>query len=749
MSEGSSPARTLLSTLPALFLLLYTVAHGAAEVIQSRLLSVGERTWPGYSEVRYGVTPPTCDPASFALPHPAPGDPLAGVVPADPLAGVVPTPPAPPADPLAGVVPVPSAVPAPPGTNPAPPSPPSDDPLAGVVPVPSAVPSPPSLPPADPLAGVVPTAPPPGDALAGALDDGATAAGPGREAIAAAKAQCEGEHARYAELTALVTPTVDRFRSVDTTLGLFTESGRAWLRPLLVVLLLLGAITATLYDTHIRLRDPKTAWDHRLSSAAQLVVNLVAAGSAIAYQRVLDTSGMSAEHPWVPMVWAAGLLAMAAINTTTLLRPPAVDQPGSPGRALLAVPLYTNLGFWAAAWFLLGEQHPAGLAIYLDKLTDQANLYLQVGLYVWAGMLLKQTRLAEVVFDLLRPWKLPPEVLAIVVVLLAAVPTAYSGASGIFVIAAGGTIYDELRRAGARNQLALAATAMSGSLGVVLSPCLLVVIVAALNKQVTTTELFNVGGAVFMLSGALFAGVVLARREGKWKLIHVDVAQAQFLTALRALLPYILVFGGVLAVFGLALDTWLNEHSAPTVLLVVLLGLVLWERWDTARPVGHRLHAATTETTGHIGALLTLMAFSAAFGGIVERSDIMSSMPTDLGGPLPAMIILTVFLVLIGMLMDPYGAVILVSATLAHVAEANGIRALHFWMTVLVAFELGYLTPPVALNQLLTAAVIGPRADDLDLPKRPTFFDRHERYLLPITVLGSTLLVVAFGPLVF
>ena len=111
------------------------------------------------------------------------------------------------------------------------------------------------------------------------------------------------------------------------------------------------------------------------------------------------------------------------------------------------------------------------------------------------------------------------------------------------------------------------------------------------------------------------------------------------------------------------------------------------------------------------------------------------------------MLLLTAMLVVIGMVMDPYGAVILVSATIAHVAYDNGVDPLHFWMVVLVAFELGYLTPPVALNHLLTRLVVGDAADEDDVGPDGTFWARHERILLPVSVMGTALLLVAFVPL--
>ncbi|HET8729826.1 MAG TPA: hypothetical protein VFM34_01790, partial [Moraxellaceae bacterium] len=74
----------------------------------------------------------------------------------------------------------------------------------------------------------------------------------------------------------------------------------------------------------------------------------------------------------------------------------------------------------------------------------------------------------------------------------------------------------------------------------------------------------------------------------------------------------------------------------------------------------------------------------------------------------------------------------------------------HFWMMVLVAFELGYLLPPVALNQLLLRQVVGEKEIDLASEEVHNlgFYRRYERWLLPIIVLTVSLLIVAFGPLI-
>ncbi len=713
--EPSGPIRTWLSTFPALLVLLLTVVQGTSEILQSRMLALGEASWPGYAELRYDPPMPECNVDDFTADKA--GAPAAGGADDDLLDDLFPD--------------EPREAPADDATQ----GKPDDNLLDDLF--------------DDDGAGEAD-----GDDL---LDDlfgeGDDAKAPDASTLAAlakARERCQGAHDRYAELQAMLTPVLRSFRAVDITLASITAFGALSLRPGLVFLLLLCGATATTLRTHISLRPVKTRLDNQVSAIGQIAVLSLATASTLAHYDAIVTSGIERELPWMPLLWGAGCALMAGVAMMQLFRPdPDLEEGGSLGQAVLTGPLYVTMGLIAATWFFLFEDHPSGLSIFLNKLTEQAGLYIQVGLYVWAGMLLKNTFMASRFFDVLRPWRMPPELLAAVVVVLAALPTAYSGASGIFVIAAGAIIYDELRKAGARNQLALAATAMSGSMGVVLAPCLLVVIVAALNKQVTTSMLFGAGRWVFLLSAALFIGMLFITRRNPITVAPASEAGPASLAAMRKLVPYFVVSIAVLGFYAGVLDAWVNEHNAPKILLVVLLAILVWEgrgqEGDGATL--KRMSSATTETTSHIGALLLLMAFSIAFGGVVERAEVMNVLPEHLGSPMATMGALTVMLVFIGMLMDPYGAVILVSATIAQVAYRNGVDPLHFWMVVLVAFELGYLTPPVALNHLLTRAVVGDDADVDDLPPDAGFWLRHERLLLPVTVMGTALLIVAYVPL--
>ena len=565
------------------------------------------------------------------------------------------------------------------------------------------------------------------------------------------------------------TATLRAFRAVELSAGKLNAIGQAWQPYILVLLIMFGGMIALIKNEQISLRPPKSATDYRVSAGSQLVVHLAMAASAIAWIRI-DVGG----DITLNYIWLLGFLALAAASLYRLVRVPTHTEANSPLKAGLAMPLYCGLAFIALGYFFLSENYLAGPVVQLTKMIRFADLYTGIGLFVWVGMMLKHTRIAELLFGLFRSWEMRPEFVVIIVVLASAWPTAYTGASGIFVLAIGAVIYQELRIAGTYRQLAIASTAMSGSMGVVLNPCLMVVIIAALNRQVTTDQLFGWGLYVFALSAALFCVFIYLTRKTRPHLATPDDALPNTLRAAIPIVPYVLLAIAVILIYTRLIGQSFNEFSAPVILPLLLLVLLVYDRWRANRlyeaqiksadrgqakapeykpaGFGNALRASTAETATLIGALLMLMVGSIIFGGVMERSGVMELFPSELGNIWMTVAALTIMLVIIGMIMDPYGAIILVSATIAPVAYHNNVNPVHFWMMVLVAFELGYLSPPVALNQLLTRQVVGEAEFEKareEVKNDPSFWRRHEALLLPIAVMGTSLLLVAFAPLVF
>ena len=747
------------STLPTLLLLLIVVFLSSGQIIHSQLLKIGEATWQEYFMLRSaGVMPePTCNP-----------------------------------------------------------DPNIDQRVREIVKQRQAEAA------GDPLAGI----------LGGASVDKSAI----RSSLEATRDNCRAKLERYQTVQEKVTPAVIAFRNVEGGVALVVSTLGEYKRLLLCLLLLICATTTTFQRHHIALRPARTDKDHLVSLSGQLAANALLLVSAIAY-RIQDSESMAAgvtvDNFYLHNIWIAGFGTLTLASLYRLLRRPRDLEPGgSWAKAFLTIPLYSYMCLSASAQFF-SQGYFHGTSVYLNMMMELSSVFLNLALYIWIGMMLKQTRLTHIFFDALRPWRMSPELMCVVVLAIAAVLTAYTGASGIFVIAAGATIYTELRRVGARKQLALAATAMSGSMGVVLRPCLLVVIIAALNKSVTTSELFASGAKVFALSLFIFFIYSQFARTTPARIAPFSQALPASLKKMIPLTPYGVVVGAVAVFFSDVLGRQLDEFSAPIILPVMLLAILVYEKlsrhtlhlfslclvpmlvlsfmgiaegyqvlvsgeipggtsaaeleaalwsetWrnllmilflgvhygaallsrNNSDPVADyppeegvseklegSLRFATGETAGHIGAMLMLIALSVGTAGIIERSGMLELLPDAFASIWIAGLFLVVALVLVGMFIDPLGAVILVNATFAPLAAANGIAPLHFWMIALVAFELGYLTPPVALNHLLSRQVVGD--DEVESAKLSTgtFFRRYEKFLLPIAVMLTALLIVAFLPL--
>jgi TRAP-type C4-dicarboxylate transport system permease large subunit len=619
-----------------------------------------------------------------------------------------------------------------------------------------------------------------------------------RQSLKSTLAICQGEHKLFQQVQGHLTTGVKAYRMLETAFFALFQFGANNRGIILLALLGLTAAYTTAGHHHICLRPPRYRRDYQAQSLSMLALSGLMLYSCVRYYQIAQGAGVPLEDERTHLAWIAmfGALTLACLWRLARPRYDASTPAGDWGPALQSVPLIATMGLVSGAYFM-SHGHPSGLAIYANKLMDIVSLPLALALHIWAGMLFKQSRLVDLFMNILRPWKLSPEALTYLILLAAGLPTAYAGVSSVFVIAAGAIVYHEIRAVGGSSQYALASTAMSGSLGVVLSPNLLVVGIAAMNRQVTTSQLFHWGLYVFALTSTMF---FLASQWHRWQrgqkaaIAPVSVALPAMLREMKAVVPFVLVIAAILVFYEYALDTPFNEISAPSILPIMMLLVLVFDRRILARqqaqvlrPVGaavartvpvsahggatpdtptgthtqpayaaHRkpdargaVRAATQETVEHVGAYICLILFTQPIGGLVERSEIMNQAPETFSNIWIAMAFLVVAKVVLGMVMEPLGAIVLVSSTLAPLAYKSGIDPVHFWMMVLVAFELGYLLPPVALNHLITRQVVGEA--EMDQSDREVaglgFYRRNERWLLPMWVMSLSLAIVAFGPL--
>ena len=574
-----------------------------------------------------------------------------------------------------------------------------------------------------------------------------------------ARQLCIEKHHIAQQNQARITPSVIIFRTFETHVAGISLLAFEKQRMILILTIFICAVICTIKQKHIAFRPVITLQEHYVSTVVQLLGNSIMLLSAYFYRNSIYNSATTVDHAEIYLLLILGFAVLVVVNFYQLFKPSHFHKNSDNSlHSLLSIPLYIFMTFFVGIYFFLIEGHWAGPAIFFSLLFDQAGLFLNIGLYIWVGMLLKRTQLGDLVFKIFIPWRMSPELLAVAAIIVMAVPTAYTGASGIIIIAMGAIVYEELRRAGARRQLALAATAMTGSAGVVLRPCLLVVLIAALNKEVVTDQLFSWGLKTFMTTVLVFFVITWLTKREKMHLAPVQEAFKPFLRALVPLFPYALIVLLIYLAYFYLLNISMDEFSAPVILPMIILGLIVYEKLfvrlvqvaspeKDAHKFEYTLRMATSEASVHIGALLLLMGLSFVLGGVIERSGLLDNIPHSFASTWITLGFLIMVLVGIGMIMDPFGAVVLVSGAIAQIAYHNGINPVHFWMITLVSFELGYLTPPVALNHLLTRQMVGHQETAKAVLENDSFWYRHEKILLPLATMGTTLLLVAVVPI--
>jgi C4-dicarboxylate transporter DctM subunit len=365
---------------------------------------------------------------------------------------------------------------------------------------------------------------------------------------------------------------------------------------------------------------------------------------------------------------------------------------------LLGAPIFAVFG--GASLLLFGAHGDPIASIPLDHYDQVTSpLLATLPLFTLAGYVLAGTRAARRVVTVLMAWtghlRGGP---AIVTVLACAFFTAFTGGSGVTILALGGLVMPLLLAAKHDERGALGLIAGAGSLGVLLPPCLPLVMYSIIG-QVSLNDMFLAGllpGAMLM---ALMAGWGLrqspATRAGRgFDRRHAWRAgwDARF-ELLLPLVPLVLLFGG----FALPVPA-----AAATAVFAVATGAVFHR--DLSLASLRRILVDCGIMTGGVLLILgTAMGFTNYLITLHVPDELASWIGAQVESKWAFLLLLNLFLIGVGCLMDIFTAIVVVVPLVLPVAIGFGVDPLHLGILILANLELGYLTPPVGLNLFLAA----------------------------------------------
>src|SRR6185503_3906982 len=331
---------------------------------------------------------------------------------------------------------------------------------------------------------------------------------------------------------------------------------------------------------------------------------------------------------------------------------------------------------------------------------SETPVLVAIPLFTFAGFLLsagqapaRLVRLSQALLGWL------PGGLAIISLVVCAIFTAFTGASGVTIIALGALLYPALSQVGYDDRFNLGLITSSGSLGLLFAPSL-PLILYGIVAEAPIDDLFVAG----LLPGILLIVVLGAYCYWRNRGLRYSVTDHSWPAAWEAIwaarwdLPLpIVVLGGIYSGFFAV-----SEAAAVTALYVVLTEVVI------LREVPWReVPRIMRESMVLVGAILAILGVSLASTNFMIDSGVpqrLFAFVSDyVTGPTTFMIVLLVFLLILGAILDIFSATVLIVPLLLPIAAQYGIDPIHLGIVFLAAMELGYLTPPVGLNLFIAS----------------------------------------------
>jgi len=323
-----------------------------------------------------------------------------------------------------------------------------------------------------------------------------------------------------------------------------------------------------------------------------------------------------------------------------------------------------------------------------------------IPLFTLAGYILAESNASTRIVNLFRVlfgWI--PGGTPIVIVLLCGFFTALTGGSGVTILALGGILYPLLRKEGYSDLFSLGLITVSGSLGLLFPPSL-PAIIFGVTAGVSIKDIFIAGlipGSILLISVAGWSILQERRRNRLVEKISIpDVLSAVWQAKWEMLIPIIVLFG-IFSGF-----TTLVETAAFIVFYVFIIEVFVFKDLKINDLPKIVLDCATL-----IGGVLIILGVAMGLTSYLVDAQIpillLSWVKSVVTSKLVFLLMLNIFLLAVGCLMDIFSAIIVIVPLIMPLGIYFGVEPVHLAVIFIANLELGFITPPVGLNLFLSA----------------------------------------------
>ncbi|MBM1813952.1 TRAP transporter large permease [Pseudosulfitobacter pseudonitzschiae] len=327
--------------------------------------------------------------------------------------------------------------------------------------------------------------------------------------------------------------------------------------------------------------------------------------------------------------------------------------------------------------------------------------------FLLMGFICYHTKLTQGLFSAAQIWLSGlPGGLAIASVFGCAGFAAVTGSSVACSAAMGKIAVPEMIRHRYSAELATGTVAAAGTIGALIPPSILMILYGIISRQ-SVSQLFLGGLVVGVITLIAYVLLIIVRVKLNPDLappVHTQATRAEKFRALGQTWPVLLIVIGVFAgLFGGVFTP--TEAGAIGATLSTLVALVY--RTLTLRA----LRMAIVETITTTAALLIIAVGASLLTRFLALSgigDALSSSILSFGvSPVLIMVGIVVVYLLLGMMLEPVGAMLLTLPVVLPLVDETGFSLLWFGVVLVKLLEIGMITPPMGMNVFVIKGVVG------------------------------------------
>ena len=373
---------------------------------------------------------------------------------------------------------------------------------------------------------------------------------------------------------------------------------------------------------------------------------------------------------------------------------------------VLGVPLFIIIATSAVYGFYSIDIDLSVIAIEIYRIADTPVL-LAIPLFTLAGYILGESKASERLVrltDAMLGWF--PGGLAVVSLFACAFFTALTGASGATIIALGAILYPAMKQAGYAEKFNLGLITSSGSLGLLFPPSIALILYGVIAQQMDVGE--NVAIDDLFLAG-LLPGLFMLLLLTAWSvfkstgmhIIRSEFNWGKLASALRESIweipmPFVLIGGIYSGYFAI------SEAAAVAVLYVLVVEVLILREVPLKK-----LPDIMRDSMVLVGGVLIILAVSLASTNYLIDTEVplrlFEFVKSKIDSQLTFLMLLNIFLLMLGMILDVFSALVIMVPLILPMAVGYGIHPVHLGIIFLANMQIGYFTPPVGMNLFIAS----------------------------------------------